>query len=210
MARIVDLTLPLRSGMPGVAFEPALTIEKDGWNATTLHLYSHAGTHMDAPIHYAVSEETVDAIPLERCMGPAWVADAADVGPRGLISPEHLGAVADRLAPGDGLLIRTGWSARHGTPEYRTALPRISRDLALWCVDHTVKILGVEQPAVADVTNLEELTAIHRILLGAGVVIVEGLAGLGALVKERVTFMAFPLRLAGGDGSPVRALAIEE
>lgn len=48
--RIVDLTLTLRDGMRGVAFEQAKTISREGWNARTLHLYSHAGTHMDAPL----------------------------------------------------------------------------------------------------------------------------------------------------------------
>ena len=52
MSRIIDLTLTIDSGMSGVAIAPSHTIEKEGWNATTLNLYSHSGTHMDAPIHY--------------------------------------------------------------------------------------------------------------------------------------------------------------
>ena len=57
MARVVDLTLTLRHGMRGVAFEIARTVERDGWNARTLHLYSHAGTHMDAQTHVNDKEE---------------------------------------------------------------------------------------------------------------------------------------------------------
>ena len=75
MPRIIDLTLPLENGLRGVSIEPARTLEKDGWNATTLHLYSHCGTHMDAPTHFGVSDQTIDQIPLDRCMGPAWVVD---------------------------------------------------------------------------------------------------------------------------------------
>ena len=66
-------------------------------------------------------------------------------------------------------------------------------------------MLGVETPAPADVHNKEELTAVHHALLGAEIVIVEGLANLDALQQEEVTFIALPLKLAGVDGSPVRA-----
>jgi kynurenine formamidase len=76
-------------------------------------------------------------------------------------------------------------------------------------VEHRVKLLGVEAPSVADVNNLPEVTRIHEILLGGGVTIVEGLAHLDKLSQDRVLFAALPLPLAGGDGSPVRAFAIE-
>lgn len=72
-----------------------------------------------------------------------------------------------------------------------------------------ILLLGVEPPSVADVNDKEEVTAVHRTLLGAGIVIVEGLANLEALQQERVTFIALPLKLEGGDGSPVWAIAIE-
>ena len=210
MPRIIDLTWTLTHGTRGVEFETATVLSKDGWNSRILHLYSHAGTHMDAPIHFEVSNETIDGISLERCIGPAWVIDAEDVQPRGLITGAHIGSVAERFTPGESLLIKTGWSSRVSQPEYRSVLPRISMELAEWCAQHRVKMLGVEQPAVADVNNLEEITSVHRVLLEAGIVIVEGLTNLHAIEKERVIFMAFPLKISGGDGSPVRALAIEE
>jgi len=68
--------------MPGVSIEPAKTVDEDGWNATTLHLYSHCGTHMDAPLHFGVSERTIDEIPLESLMGPAWVVDLSGASSR--------------------------------------------------------------------------------------------------------------------------------
>ena len=70
--------------------------------------------------------------------------------------------------------------------------------------------LGVEPPSVADVNNLEELTSVHNVLLGAGIIIVEGLTNLDQIQNEKVTFMALPLKIARGDGAPVRALAIED
>jgi len=210
MPRVIDLTIPLEDGLPGVSIEPARTLERDGWNATTLHLYSHCGTHMDAPTHFGVSSQTIDRIPLDRCMGPAWVVNLAGVKPQALICVADLGQIADRDQEGDSLLLRTGWSRHVKESSYRDELPRVSVELARWCVARGIRILGVEPPSVADVNNIDELTAVHRVLLNAGIIIVEGLANLDQIRRERVTFMAFPLKIGGGDGAPVRAFAIED
>jgi len=85
----------------------------------------------------------------------------------------------------------------------------VSEKLARWCVENKVRLLGVESPSVADVNNLAEVTLIHKILLGGGVVIVEGLTGLDGLTQEKVFFAALPLKIEAGDGSPCRAFAIE-
>jgi arylformamidase len=211
MPHLVDLTQTLRAGMRGVTWDIAATVEREGWNARALHLYSHAGTHMDAQAHFAAGPETIDQIPLERCMGPAWVVDIPGLVPRALITVDLLGDVHEQFQPGDSLLLRTGWSRFVDEPSiYRDGLPRIGEDLARWCVGHSVKILGVEPPSVADVNDLEEVTRIHKILLTAGVVIVEGLAHLDAISSRRVHFTAVPLKLDGGDGSPCRAFALWE
>jgi arylformamidase len=208
--KIVDLTLTVSHGMRGVQFEQLHTAGQHGFNTRTLHLYSHSGTHMDAPLHFAAGDGTIDRIPLEHCFGPAWVADLSQRKPKELITVAHLGPLANNVKSGDGLLLKTRWSRHIGNPQhYRDNFPRISRELAEWCVDRRVRLLGVEPPSVADVNNLEELTAIHRILLGGGVVIVEGLTNLEALSDERVLFCAAPLKIEGGDGSPCRAFAIE-
>jgi len=210
MSRIIDLTLPLTSGDNGVRIEPARRLEVDGWNAATLCLYSHCGTHIDAPVHFGVGTTTIDTIPAESFMGPAWVVDIRPVEPRALIEPRHLGAVTDKFEPGDSLLICTGWSEHCSRELYRDQLPRISIELAQWCVDNTVKMLGVEPPSVADVNDIDELTVVHRTLFEGGVIVVEGLTNLASLSKPKVTFIALPLKIAGGDGAPARAIAIED
>lgn len=210
MQRIIDLSLTLEHGMHGVEIEQVTAMERDGWNASTYHLYSHTGTHMDAPVHYEVNGTTIDQIGLERCMGPAWVVDCSDVEPREFITIGHLGVMEERIQPGDIVLIRTGWSRYAGMPRYRDELPRISHDLAVWFAKRQISLLGIEPPAVADVHDLDEVREIHTILLEAGIIIVEGLANLDKIRRTRVQFMALPLKIKGGDGSPVRALAIEE
>jgi kynurenine formamidase len=210
MTRIVDLTLVLRHGMRGIEFETVRTVECDGWNARTLHLYSHAGTHMDAQTHFAAGPETIDQIPIERCLGPAWVVNLDGIEPKALITIAHLAEVTGKFRAGESLLLRTGWS-RHvdDSPYYRDQLPRISEPLARWCVENKVRMLGVEPPSVADVNNKEELTRIHKTLLSGGVTIVEGLTNLDALHEPRVFFGALPLKIDRGDGGPCRAFALE-
>ena len=211
MSQIVDLTLTVRHGMRGVEFENLHTVGRDGWNSRRLHLYSHSGTHMDAPVHFGVGDGTIDRIPLSRCFGPAWIAELTGLAPRAVISIPMLGTITDKLQPGDGLLLKTGWSDYVEQPAiYRDGLPRLSKELAEWCVERQVRILGVEPPSVADVNNREEVTTIHRILLEGGVIIVEGLTNLTALSQPRVYFGAVPLKIEGGDGSPCRAFAWEE
>jgi arylformamidase len=209
--RFIDLTLTLRDGMRGVSLEPAKTMERDGWNATTLHLYSHAGTHMDAQTHFDAGPETIDQHEIERCIGPAWLVDCRHVQAHQLIEVTDLGVVGSVLRSGESLLLRTDWNQHVNDPGlYRDALPRISEGLARWCVDRGVKMLGVEPPSVADVNNKEELTRIHRILLTGGVTIVEGLTNLESIRREKVQFAAIPLKIDGCDGAPVRAFALEE
>ena len=210
MSCIVDLTLTYRDGMRGVEMETATTISQQGWNARNLSLYSHAGTHMDAPRHFLDGARTIDDMSLSKCVGPAWIVDIPDVEPRELLGVDSLGAYADRVATGDRVVLKTGWSDREGRAEYRDELPRVSAELARWFVDRGVVFVGVEPPSVADVHDLAEVTEVHRTLLAAEIVIVEGLCNLDALTSDRVYIIALPLKIASGDGSPCRVVALDE
>lgn len=209
MARLIDLTRTLDASVPGFEQQPARRIDVDGWNATTLQLYSHCGTHIDAPVHFGVGTQTVDELPLERCMAQAWLVDLTPTEPKQLLTSDDLGAAKDRVQAGDGVLLRTDWHVRYGQPEFRDALPRISEELAQWLVERRVGLVGVEPPSVADVNNLEEVTKIHEILFAGDVIIVEGLVNLDAIREPKVRLIALPLKIAQGDGCPVRAVVVE-
>jgi kynurenine formamidase len=209
MPRVVDLSLTLRPGMRGVSIDPQSSTADRGWNTTLLHLYSHAGTHLDAPRHFIGEGHTMEALALEKCVGPALVIDLSFLRPRDLITVAHLAPYVGRIGPGTRLLLKTGWGTHADRADYRTHFPRVSLPLAEWLAGRRIALLGVEPPAVASVEDPEELIAVHRALLGAEVVIVEGLTNLDALTQEEVTFIALPLKLEGGDGSPVRAIAVE-
>ena len=207
--RYVDLSLPISNAMRGVEISTAKRLEVEGWNATQLALYSHAGTHMDAPRHFLPDGATLDQQDLSVCCGMARVVHLAPVQPRQLLTIDDISNSIGEVHAGDRLLLRTDWHKRFGTSEYRDELPRISIELAHWLVEKQVALLGVEPPSVADVNNPAELTEVHQVLFRGGVLIVEGLANLDQLTQSEVEFIALPLRILGGDGCPVRAIAIE-
>ncbi len=207
--RYIDLTITLQEEMPGVQFETAKVLAKDGWNARNLHLYSHVGTHMDAPVHYEVSEKTIDCYPPERFFTNCYVVELEGIEPKTEIGINDLGEIAEKIKAGEGLLFRTGWSRYFGQDMYRNALPGISKELALWCAEKGITMLGVEPPSVADVNNIPVVTEIHRILLKADILIIEGLTNLDKIKKQKVHLVALPLKIDKGDGSPCRVIAIE-
>jgi arylformamidase len=207
---IIDLTLAYDKNVAGFTSEPARLLEKDGWNATTLQIYSHAGTHMDAPVHFGVSDFTIDQFKPEDFIAKrTWIVDLSNVENAHLITVDEVKKQLPNFKKGDSLLLRTDWYKKLGTPDYRNALPRISADLAHWMVKNRVKIVGVEPPSVADVNNMTEVTQIHKILLG-NVIIVEGLCHLDKIKTARVELFALPLKIKDGDGAPCRVIAIEK
>ena len=205
--RIVDLSLPVYHGMRGVEIHPNTSYDKDGFNTTQLHLYSHAGTHMDAPLHFLNGARTMDQLDLNKCVGPALALDLTPKAANSLITVADLAAHAAKIGPGSRLLLRTDWDLRVNQPDYRTSFPRISAELAAWLAGQGVWLVGVETPSVAALGDYEELRAVHQTLLRAEIVIVECLANLRQLPEE-VFFIATPLKIQGGDGCPVRAIAL--
>jgi len=207
--KIIDISLTYEEGMRGVAFENAKTKSVDGWNSKTLHLYSHAGTHMDAPFHFEVNNRTIDEFEVSRFICDSLVIPIdAHAGQK--IKLEDLGVYADLINKGDGVILKTGWSAYVNENSYREELPGIHEGLANWFVDKGINMLAVETPSVADVMDMEEVTKIHEILLGGDIIIVEGLTNLDSVSKRRVKLIALPLKIKGGDGAPARVIVIEK
>ena len=207
--RIIDLTLTFEDGMRGVEFETAKTKSVDGWNSKKLHLYSHAGTHMDAPFHFEVNSQTIDEFEVSRFVCESLIIPI-DAYAAQKIKLKDLGGYADHIKKGDGVILKTGWSVYVNEVKYREELPGIHESLANWFADKGINMLAVETPSIADVMDIEEVTKIHEILLGGDIIIVEGLANLDAVSKESVQLIALPLKIKGGDGSPARVIAMEK
>jgi kynurenine formamidase len=207
--KILDLTLTCEEGMRGVSFENAKSKSVDGWNSKTLHLYSHAGTHMDAPFHFEVNSQTIDEYEVSRFICDSWVIPIdAHAGHK--IKLEDLSVHAGLITKGDGVILKTGWSAYVNESKYREGLPGVDETLANWFVGKGINMLAVESPSIADVMDLKEVTKIHEILLRGNVILVEGLTNLDSVSRDKVKLIALPLKIKRGDGAPARVIAIEK
>jgi len=214
--RLIDLSHPIEPGMPvypgteGPRFEGANTIERDGFAERLLTMYSHTGTHMDAPAHLLPGAATLDALPASRFAGRAVVLDArrlAGAGTWPRIGAEAVSAIASKLEGAAFLVIRTGWDALWGHPGYFEGFPVLSLDAARLAAS-TPGLSGVAVDAISvDPVGSADLP-VHRVLLGAGLVIVENLRALDALGEPEFGLACLPLPLAGADGAPVRAVAM--
>jgi arylformamidase len=208
--RVVDLTMPISHGMDAFPGEPTARFSRfssvdddNGIEMWNVELFSQLGTHLDAPCHFVPGGAGVDTLDLSRCIGPATVLDhppsAASV-----VEPHHLAAREQSLRRTQRALVRTGWDAHVGTPQYWTSIPEISVAAARYLVDLGVVFLGLDTPT----PSLTHLHEVHQVLLDADVVITECLVNLGAL-RDETWIVCLPLPLVGLDGSPVRAVALE-
>ncbi|MCK9893100.1 cyclase family protein [Frankia sp. AgB32] len=229
---LIDLSVAITTGMPvypgdpEVAVEPALRVGVDGVNVQCLRLGSQTGTHVDAPWHVDDGLPRLDELPLERFTGPVALVDARGLAPRAPIGP---GALPAGLRAGDVVLIVTGWSRHWGRAEYLDH-PYLTAATARAIVDAGVRTVGIDAASVDPTTGPgdhgpaglaavaagapdgEPGLAAHRVLCGAGAVIVENLTALGGLLDAAaqgrpIEVFLFPLPLAGADGGPVRAVA---
>lgn len=209
---IIDLTADMHNGALAPSGDPPLrmsahsTIEKDGFALSKVSFGTHQGTHIDAPSHVIADGQTLSDISPERFVVRAIKVDLSHIAPKGQIDIADLLSLQPRIKPGMGVIIRTGWDNRIGKNNYFTDSPCITTALAQWLVDMQISLLGVDMPCPC----VADWLRVHKILLGAGVLIVEGLTNLSALNSAPFTFAALPLKLTGADGSPVRAIAIME
>lgn len=207
--KVIDLTMPYSEKVAGFKKSVAKTLDNDGWNASTLEIYSHAGTHIDAPVHFGVGNKSLDKVGISTYLGTAHVVHLENLKDGHLISKEEVLSQIQNWEKGESILIHTNWSKKLGTHSYRNGLPRISEELAHALVEMKVNMLGVEPPSVADVNNLKEVTRIHRILFEGGITIIEGLCQLDEILEEKVFLIALPIVYENGDGAPARVVALE-
>jgi kynurenine formamidase len=204
--RIVDISQPVSADTPAFPGDGPVRVtilEEGSVNLSRIELSVHTGTHMDAPFHFFTGAETIDQVRLERCMGLARLIDLRGLPPGATIRREHIETHRDTLRHVRAAVLHTGWSKQWGSPGYFSDHPCISSEAARFLVDCGVQVVGVDMPSV----DREPYTA-HRVLLGAGVLIVENLTNLDAIGADLFQLIVLPLKLVGCDGSPVRAVAV--
>ncbi len=201
-----DATHPLRNGMacwPGdPVFEHRLAASianGDVCNLSALSLCAHTGTHMDAPRHFIADGETIDRMPLDAGLGPCRVValDCADQ-----ITAADLRPL--RLRAGERLLFKTRNSQRDAELQaFDRDFISLRADAAALLAQRRVRFVGIDYLSVGGYEK--DGVETHRLLLGAGIWIVEGL-DLRAFEPGRYEMICLPLKLANGDGAPCRVL----
>ena len=205
--KFLDLSHTITPGMPVYPgteepiFVKANTIAQHGFAEKKLSLYSHTGTHIDAPAHILEDQLYLDDLSLDNFIGQALCipCDQPQIG-IDLFQPYE--DVLDQL---DFLLLATGWSKYWGEMQYFSDYPVLNPSAAEYLCQFSLKGIGFDTISA----DSENSTAypVHKILLQQ-MIIIENLTGLDQVAGQKFLFSCLPLKIAQADGSPVRAVAI--
>jgi len=211
--KVIDLTYTISEKMPvypGTAtpkLEVANTYETNGFKETLLTMFSHTGTHMDAPSHIFEHRTTLDAFPVEQFIGKGLVIDCSELGEGQRIKMSHIEAVKEKADQAEFLLFYTGWDKHWGTNAYFGDYPAITEEVADYLISSKKKGVGLDVIGIDPVSD-ENLTIHHKLFAETEIVVIENLARLGEIGNELFTFFALPLKYENSDGAPIRAVAV--
>jgi arylformamidase len=204
----IDVTVPLRPGMPSYEGDPPLILERvtslaqgGVCNLGRLAFGLHSGTHIDAPLHFIDGAPGVESTPLQALLGEAWVVDAMPVA-------GHIDAPALRkldIPEGcDRVLFKTTnsrlWERDAFSRDYVALTESAAREL----VRRGVRLVGIDYLSIAP---FDDPAPTHLALLEAGVVILEGL-DLRRAAAGPYRLLCLPLLVEGADGAPARTLLL--
>jgi arylformamidase len=197
---IFDITRPLSDETllyPG-DMKPSFRQRDAGkYLISDLQMSTHTGTHIDAPVHYLKSGETIDTIPLINLIGRCRVVDVSSAGC--IINAEDLGGKIDNITR---LLLKTSFSGSH---QFIENYPSLSFDAAQLITRTAMHCIGIDSPSIE---SYHCDGTVHRELLGKGCIIIE-LLDLSEVPEGDYDMIALPLRLEGLDGSPARVVLIK-
>ncbi|MBS7611126.1 cyclase family protein [Candidatus Bathyarchaeota archaeon] len=228
--KIVDLSQVLYNCMPSWPTQPNLLYEmlsnvaRDG---NTMHMIrqmtTHSGTHIDAPLHFIVGGKSTDQLPIDAFAGEGLVVDLSYKKAGEPITINDLKAYENEIRLGDVLMLHTGWDKKFGfNPEYLFEWPYVIEETAEYLVEKKIKALGVDTlsvggwdgqlPGHGPVAVEGSPARVHRILLGAGIILIESLRNLNSVLDgrkyRRAYFIYAPIAFKDSDGGPCRALAM--
>ncbi len=202
----IDVSVPLRNGMVHWPDNPPFQVTRtqdlargDVCTVSEIALGVHTGTHMDAPSHFVAGAASMDALPWDAVIGPARVLEIHDPH---VVSVDELRPCA--LRPGERVLFKTRNSPRCWEMDaFVEDFVYIPRETAAYLVECRVRTVGVDYLSVAGYQR--DTVETHEALLQAGVWIIEGL-NLSAVSPGSYDLICLPLRIAGAEGAPARAV----
>jgi arylformamidase len=207
--RIYDISVPIRTaglvypGNPEIDISLQQAVSKGASaNVSLIRFGSHTGTHADASRHLVDDGQPVDMIPLQRLIGPALLLSFDDS-----VMSIGVAELKPRAIKGHKrVLLRTRNSALLSRGDFVGNYTFLAPDGAQYLVDNGVELVGVDYLSIEQFHSGHHRT--HKTLLGANVVIVEGL-DLSAPPPGEYEFICLPLRIEGCDGAPARAVLIK-
>ncbi|MFQ5820625.1 MAG: cyclase family protein [Candidatus Heimdallarchaeota archaeon] len=209
--RIVDLTDPLRTGMPVYPGDPevqitqVLTIEQDGESVFEFQLSSQSGSHLQSGYYFLPDGQTLDQVNPASFFGWAKIIDI----PNHLFSLKEIEHAPLDLQDVDFVVLRSGYGDKlkkiTRDDVESPNRPRMSMDVAKWLVNAGIKLIGIDSFGLEPYSDFR----VNKYLCRAGVLILEGLVNLFSLHKSRVFMIALPLHVLGTEGAPCRVLALE-
>lgn len=183
------------------------------WQVTSVAMGLHTGSHIDTPLHAFADGSTTSDVDLADLCGDAVVLDCTAAGAEEPVDAETLDAAEGEVRQGDIVLLRTDWTDRMWGkfPDYYVRSPYLTPDAAEWLAERRPRAVGFDFfeeycARLPDFTS--EDFVCHRILLGGGILLMEQMTNLSALVGERVEFYAPFYRVQGTDGAPARFFAV--
>lgn len=196
-----DVSVPIYAGMVHYPDDPSIEIDNithvergDVCTVSRITMGTHTGTHIDAPIHFLPGGTGVEEVPLENLIGPARVIEIKN--PKSVKAEELR---AHNLGARERLLFKTSNSERcWKTSEFVKNFVAIAEDAASYLASLDTLAVGIDYLSAGNPET-------HRTLLGAGVVIIEGL-NLTGIAQGRYEMLGLPLKISGGDGAPARVL----
>ena len=203
--KLYDATLAIHEKMMIFPGDPPFEKEAvsrigngDDFNLTRLHLTTHLGTHVDPPAHYIENGVTVDHIPLETLIGPGVVADLRE---RAKIDADALekAGIKDQKR----VLLKTDNGRRLLESSFHQEYVSLSEDGARFLIECGVRLVGIDALSIEHHENPE--APVHRRLLEAGILVVEGVH-LNDVPPGSYEIFCMPLKIKGGDGAPARVV----
>jgi len=220
--KIIDLTYPITDCMPMYpgTEAPKLNVvyncKEFGFMETLISMYSHTGTHIDAPAHLYDDGCTLDSYPVGQFVGKAMVVDCRSIQKGEKISMQKLEEKGNCLNEIDFILFLTGYSLLWGTPDYFKNFPIMSYEVVEWVNRRKLKGIGIDAPSFDPVTieNLEQTANElhnHRAILKTNhTLLLENLCKLEEIGSGLFTLFALPIKTVNADGAPARIIAIVE
>jgi arylformamidase len=197
---IIDITRPLSDETlvyPG-DMKPSFRQRDEGkYLISDLHMSTHTGTHIDAPVHYLKTGDTIDTIPLINLIGRCRVVDVSSAG--SIITAEYLYGKIENITR---LLLKTSFS---GNNQFIENYPSLSFDAAHLITGKGICCVGIDSPSIE---SYHCDGTVHRELLGKGCIVIE-LLDLSGVPEGDYDMVALPLCLEGLDGSPARIVLMK-